>query len=347
MGMGGASSQIASATTDMATGTDVYVKSIPGYLPHQHLYAKSILGGGMGIQHTMLYLEILERMAKAQTEAASSDHLTLADPCANTGFHNEVDLSPAIALRNISSAARSLLGSSTKVSVLGDSSPAKCLELCSLLVQRLASCSSRASSSQNTGLTSTLAYHEPTPQERWDGCSIANQPLPPLTSSLFYSVSNYFYVAKFFRLGETVSVREFALHANDLCALPWASLVPLKKSKSDPVEEFCFRALYLSVFLDKGLGFDSTDQVSLHFVGQLSNNPTDWTLGVMLDAVGSMPAPTQGTTFRFIDLIVVLVLLIGVASNGFGLRPLSKCGGKAKSSPRQASVEMNHLLDPA
>ncbi len=86
-----------------------------------------------------------------------------------------------------------------------------------------------------------------------------NLPLPPLNSRSFCSVSNYYYIARFFNLGETVSSGEFLERGRGLCQLPWKEVDDMakkSKSKGDPIEEMCFRAIYLAAFLQDGLGFN-------------------------------------------------------------------------------------------
>jgi hypothetical protein len=102
---------------------------------------------------------------------------------------------------------------------------------------------------------------------RWANCSFGNTLLPPLAARSFYSVSNYYYTARFFRLGETVSVGEFADHAHKLCAMKWSDIISVVDVDGpDAVEEFCFRAFYLSVFLQNGLGFSSNGAPDVQYI---------------------------------------------------------------------------------
>jgi len=290
--MGGASTQIASAAIEPSLESDesMTTVTVPGYIPKQHVYSKSVLGAGMTVSRQLVRLGIVETTAEA--EGSNPSKRQINDPCSNVGYDETADLSKAMKLRQVSQAVINWIGDEKKVKVVGTGNADQCEALTKNLVRTIASCNGESLLPQSSQL---LVSHSIEPNSRWTNCSFGNTLLPPLAARSFYSVSNYYYTARFFRLGETVSVGEFFDHARKLCGMNWndiASVVDVQGP--DPVEEFCFRSFYLAVFLQNGLGFSPNDHVSLHFVGSLNNSPTDWTMGAMLVEAGKLANSNSG-----------------------------------------------------
>ncbi|KAI2655566.1 Ectonucleoside triphosphate diphosphohydrolase 3 [Labeo rohita] len=252
--LGGASTQIAFATSDEAKGEDIIKVSLYGY--EYNIYTHSFLCYGKNEAEKRVWA----KLAKQTTNWAIVKH-----PCYPSGY-------------NISMLAQDVFGSECTKNVLpqgyspnryitfvGQSNP----EQCKTLVRSI--------------FDLTLCQGA-------ENCSFDGVYQPPLSGD-FVAYAGFYWTAWALKVEGSKSMDTFNMNMKTLCSKDWKTLKnSINNIKDIHLKSYCYSANYVHSILADGYKFNTDNWKNLNFQKEVNKTSIAWSLGYMLALSNMIPA---------------------------------------------------------
>ncbi|KAK2903382.1 hypothetical protein Q8A67_008095 [Cirrhinus molitorella] len=272
--LGGASTQIAFATSDDAKGEDIIKVSLYGY--EYNIYTHSFLCYGKNEAEK----RVLAKLAKETTNWTTVKH-----PCYPSGY-------------NISMIAEDVFGSEcTKndrpreyslkryITFFGQSNPQQCKALVSSIFD-LKSC------------------------QRAENCSFDGVYQPPLSGD-FVAYAGFYWTAWALKVDGSKSMETFNMNMKLFCSKDWKTLkTSIKDIKDIHLKSYCYSANYVHSILADGYKFNTDNWKNLNFQREVNKTSIAWSLGYMLTLSNMIPAEGKITKLPINNVLFTGLLLL-------------------------------------
>ncbi|TRY55972.1 hypothetical protein DNTS_018855 [Danionella cerebrum] len=251
--LGGASTQIAFATSDDVKGEDIIKVSLYGY--EYNIYTHSFLCYGKNEAEK----RVLAKLSKESTDWADAKH-----PCFPSGYNISI---PAEEVFGSECTKNNLpAGYMTKQPIVftGQSNPEKCKTLVKSIFD-FTSCQST------------------------ENCSFDGVYQPPLSGD-FTAYAGFYWTAWALKVNGSNSMERFNKSMKEFCSKDWKNLKQSYKISDIHLKSYCYSANYVHTILADGYKFNVGNWENLDFSKEVNNTSIAWSLGYMLALSNMIPA---------------------------------------------------------
>ncbi|KAM9323750.1 ectonucleoside triphosphate diphosphohydrolase 1 [Gastrophryne carolinensis] len=192
-----------------------------------------------------------------------AQNLTLLDPCFNSGYSRNLNISELFSSPCVSNLRTPLLPKTIQIQGTGD------YHLCKSKVQDIFN-------------VSHCSYSR---------CSF-NGIFQPLLQGKFRAFSAFYFVMDFLKVTKgKVSLDNVKEIVERHCSKQWSEVKQESgKIKEKYLSEYCFSGVYILTLLELGYGFNASNWEDITFLGKIHGNDAGWTLGYMLNLTNMIPA---------------------------------------------------------
>ncbi|XP_056331309.1 ectonucleoside triphosphate diphosphohydrolase 3 [Danio aesculapii] len=251
--LGGASTQIAFATSDDAKGEDIIKVSLYGY--EYNIYTHSFLCYGKNEAEK----RVLAKLAKEPTSWANVKH-----PCFPTGYNTTMLAEEVFGSECTKNNVPSRYNPKRSITFFGQSNPEQCKALVRSIFD-LTSC-------QGT-----------------ENCSFDGVYQPPLSGD-FTAYAGFYWTALALKVNGSNSMEKFNTNMKLFCSNDWKNLKQNYGNKDSHLKSFCYSANYVHTILADGYKFNTDNWENLEFSKEVNNTSIAWSLGYMLALSNMIPA---------------------------------------------------------
>uniref|UniRef100_A0A8C1TCN3 Ectonucleoside triphosphate diphosphohydrolase 3 n=1 Tax=Cyprinus carpio TaxID=7962 RepID=A0A8C1TCN3_CYPCA len=252
--LGGASTQIAFATSDDAKGEDIIKVSLYGY--EYNIYTHSFLCYGKNEAEK----RVLAKLAKKSTNWANLKH-----PCYPSGYNTSMLAEDVFGSECTKNDLPSKYSPKRSITFLGQSNPEQCKFLVRSIFD-LASCQGS------------------------ENCSFEGVYQPPLNGD-FMAYAGFYWTALALKVEGSKSMETFKTNMKLFCSKDWKTLKTSNKDIKDSyLKSNCFSANYVHSILADGYKFNTDNWKNLNFQKEVNKTSIAWSLGYMLALSNMIPA---------------------------------------------------------
>ncbi|XP_067248699.1 ectonucleoside triphosphate diphosphohydrolase 3 [Chanodichthys erythropterus] len=257
--LGGASTQIAFATSDDAKGEDIIKVSLYGY--EYNIYTHSFLCYGKNEAEK----RVLAKLSKQSTNWTSVTH-----PCYPSGYDISFLAEDIFGSECTKKEVPSRYSPKRNITFFGQSNP----EQCKALVRSI------------FDLTSCQGA---------ENCSFDGVYQPPLSGD-FMAYAGFYWTAWALKVEGSQSMETFNMNMNLFCSKDWKSLKKSNNISDIHLKSYCYSANYVHTILADGYKFNTDNWKNLNFQKEVNKTSIAWSLGYML-ALSNM-IPTEGKIIK-------------------------------------------------
>lgn len=260
--LGGSSLQV-TFETDKPISHESGINLSIGTMSH-HLSAYSLSGYGLNDAFEKTVVHLLRRLLGTSSSGLNNDKIELSHPCLQNGYREQYSCSQCAAL---SQEGSPLIGGQGA----GKDRPGMSIEL--IGAPQWEECSALAKIAVNLSEWSNL---NPGIDCAAKPCALSNS--LPRPRGMFYAMSGFFVVFKFFNLSSEATLNDVLRLGQKFCEMSWEAA----KNSVAPqpfIEQYCFRAPYIVSLLKDGLHIADNQVV-------IGSGSITWTLGAALLQAG-------------------------------------------------------------
>ncbi|CAM4697729.1 hypothetical protein PO909_008968 [Leuciscus waleckii] len=251
--LGGASTQIAFATSDDAKGEDIITVSLYGY--EYNIYTHSFLCYGKNEA---------EKRVWAKLSKESANWANVKHPCYPSGYNISMPAEDIFGSECTNKDAPLRYSPKQNITFFGQSNP----EQCKVLVRSI------------FDLTSCQGA---------ENCSFDGVYQPNLSGD-FMAYAGFYWTALALKLEGSKSMELFNMNMKLFCSKDWKSLKQNYSMDDIHLKSFCYSANYVHTILADGYKFNTGNWKNLNFQKEVNKTSIAWSLGYMLALSNMIPA---------------------------------------------------------
>ncbi|XP_016423169.1 ectonucleoside triphosphate diphosphohydrolase 3-like [Sinocyclocheilus rhinocerous] len=252
--LGGASTQIAFATSEDAKGEDIIKVSLYGY--EYNIYTHSFLCYGKNEA---------EKRVLAKLSKESIDWANVKQPCYPSGYNISMLVEEVFGSECTKNDLPMQYSPKRYITFFGQSNP----EQCKVLVRSIFDLMSCRGA---------------------ENCSFDGVFQPSLSGD-FMAYAGFYWTAWALKVEGSKSMETFDTNMKQLCSKDWKTLkTSIKDIKDIHLKSYCYSANYVHSILADGYKFNADNWKNLNFQKQVNDTSIAWSLGYMLALSNMIPA---------------------------------------------------------